>query len=151
MTRKPSSSGSAEVASENEPCRRPCSGAPIEALSSMIINAETISVNMPKIRPFGMSRFGSTDSSAASGNSSIARNSHTANGNAASTPFQPIGNKVPPPSGNSSNLPSGPTAMLSAQREKSAYGTALTQNTINTPSASNVTITEILNDSSTPQ
>ena len=120
MTRKPSSSGSAEVASENEPCRRPCSGAPIEAFSSMIISAETISVNMPKIRPFGMSRFGSTDSSAASGSSSIARNSHTANGSAASTPLQPFGRNAPPPSGSSTSAPSGPTAMFSAQREKSA-------------------------------
>ena len=117
----------------------------------MIISAETISVNMPKIRPFGMSRFGSTDSSAASGSSSIARNSHTANGSAASTPLQPFGRNAPPPSGSSTSAPSGPTAMLSAQRVKSAYGIALTQNTTSTASASSVTITEILNDSSTPQ
>ena len=41
--------------------------------------------------------------------------------------------------------------MFSAQREKSAYGIALTQNTTSTASASSVTTTEILNDSSTPQ
>src|SRR5688572_7334275 len=117
----------------------------------MIISAETISVNMPKIRPFGMSRFGSTDSSAASGSSSIARNSHTANGIAASTPAKPIGRNGPLPSGSSTSLPSGPTATLRAQREKSAYGTALIQYTTSTPSASSVTITEILNDTSTPQ
>ena len=51
-----------------------------EGFSSRIMKAETISVNMPRMMPFGMSRLGSTDSSAASGNCSIARNSQTAKG-----------------------------------------------------------------------
>ena len=128
-----------------------CSGEPIDAFRNMIISAENISVNMPKISPFGMSFFGSTDSSAASGSSSIARNSHTANGSAASTPVHPNGRNAPLPFGSSTAVPSGPAAMFSAQREKSANGIALIQNTTSTASASTVTVTEILNDTSTPQ
>ncbi len=57
-----------------------------DGLSHTIIAADTISVNMPMRIPGGMSRFGSIDSSAASGNCSIARNSHTAKGSVARTP-----------------------------------------------------------------
>ena len=57
-----------------------------EGLSSTIMKAETISVSMPRMMPLGMSRLGSTDSSAASGNCSMARNSQTAKGRVASTP-----------------------------------------------------------------
>ena len=50
------------------------------------------------------------------------------------------------------SLPSSPTPMLSAQREKSISPEkmALTQNTASTASASSVTSTDTLNDSSTP-
>src|SRR5688572_21732203 len=105
---------------------------------------------MPAMRPLGMSFLGSADSSAASGNCSMARNNHTANGRVASTPFQPNGNQEPPPSASSIALPSGPTPMLSAQRSKSTDGSALTQNTARMASAATVTITETRNDSSTP-
>ena len=96
-TRKPSSSGSPLVASENEPCI--LSAAPTLEFRNVMSSAEIISVNMPRMSPLGMSFFGSADSSAASGNCSMARNSHTANGNDSSTPFNPNGNHGPPPSG----------------------------------------------------
>ncbi len=49
-------------------------------------NAATISVSIARMMPFGMSRLGSTDSSAASGNCSMARKSQTAKGIVASVP-----------------------------------------------------------------
>src|SRR5687768_13270343 len=106
---------------------------------------------MPTNRPLGMSRFGSCDSSAASGSSSMARYSHTANGMAANTPDQPKGKKSPSPFGSSTILPSGPTPTFSAQREKSTCGSALTKNTASTARAINVTTTGTLKDSATPQ
>src|SRR5687767_5571398 len=149
-TRNPSSSGSPEVASENAPCILPSSSEPTLEFRKVMSSAETISVNMPRIRPFGMSFFGSADSSAASGSCSMARNSQTANGSVASTPFQPNGNQEPPPSANSSLAPSAPTPMFSAQRSKSTDGIALTQYTARISSAATVTSTETRNDNSTP-
>src|SRR5688572_24602472 len=147
-TRNPSSSGSADVDRENEPCMP--SALPMLEFRYVISSADTMSVSMPAMRPLGMSFLGSADSSAASGNCSMARNSHTANGSDASTPFQPNGNHSPPPSGSSTALPSGPTPMFSAQRSKSADGNALTQNTARIASAATVTSTETRNESSTP-
>src|SRR6186713_1367352 len=98
-----------------------------------------------------MSFLGSVDSSAASGNCSMARNSQTAKGKLASTPAAPSGNQPPPPSGNSASVPSGAVVMFNAQRPRSKYGIALTQYTASTASAPKVTITETLNDSSTPR
>ena len=74
-----------------------------------------------------MSAFGSYDSSAASGNCSIARNSQTANGSAANAPLNPNGNHGPPPFGSSTFEPSGAAPMFSAQRSRSKCGSALTQ------------------------
>src|SRR5690349_15271868 len=147
-TRKPSSSGSPEVASENEPCMP--SALPMLEFRNVISSADTMSVNMPATRPFGMSFLGSADSSAASGNCSMARNNHTANGSVASTPFHPNGNQEPPPSASSTALPSSPTPTLSAQWLKSIEGIALTQNTARISSAATVTITDTRNESSTP-
>ena len=121
-TRKPSSSGSPEVASENAPCILPSSIEPTLEFRKVMSSAETISVNMPRIRPLGMSFFGSADSSAASGNCSMARNSQTANGSVMSTPLKPSGNQEPPPSGNSTFAPSAPMPMFNAQRSKSIDG-----------------------------
>jgi len=55
----------------------------IDGLKMRTRKPRAISVNMPYMMPFGMSRFGSVDSSAASGSCSMARNSHTAKGMAA--------------------------------------------------------------------
>ena len=114
------------------------------------MKAERISVEMPRMMPLGMSRLGSTDSSAASGNCSMARNSQTANGSVASTPEKPNGNHSPPPSGSSMAAPSGPTPMLSAQREKSMLGMALAQKNTRTASDNTVTTSVTLNDNSRP-
>ena len=57
--------------------------------------ADTMSVSMPRMIPRGMSRLGSTDSSAASGSCSIARKSHTANGIEAKAPGHPLGRNGP--------------------------------------------------------
>ncbi len=140
MALKPSSSGSPEVASLWAPMPA------TEGFSHRIMKAETMSVKMPARMPRGMSRLGSTDSSAASGSCSMARNSHTAKGRQASTPMKPLGRKGPLPSG--SALPSAPTFM--AHLLKSMLDNALTQNTIRQASASNVTTNVTLNDSSTP-
>ena len=64
--RKPSSSGSPLA-------RRPHEPGAMLALSVSTANALSTSVKMPSRMPVGMSRFGSTDSSAASGSCSIAR------------------------------------------------------------------------------
>ncbi len=82
----------------------------------------------------------------------MARNSHTANGMATSIPAMPLGRNGPPPSGSSTAVPSLPTPMLSAQREKSTSPEkiALVQNTVSTASARMVTSTDTLNDNSTP-
>src|SRR5688500_2259113 len=149
-TRKPSSSGSAELDSENAPCIFPSSVEPTLEFRKVMSSADTMSVNMPRIRPLGMSFFGSADSSAANGNCSIARNSQTANGNVMSTPLNPSGNQDPPPSGNSIFEPSAAMPMFSAQRSKSIEGSALTQNTARISSAATVTNTDTRNDSSTP-
>jgi hypothetical protein len=101
---------------------------------------------MPAMMPRGMSRRGSIDSSAASGSCSMARNSQTAKGIAASTPPRPSGRKGPWPSG--STAPPAPTFM--AQRAKSIFGRALTQKATRQASASSVTASVTLNDSSTP-
>src|SRR6476659_9373486 len=110
-TRNPSSSGSPDLASVNDPCMP--SGLPMLEFRNVISNAEHMSVSMPRMSPLGMSFFGSADSSAASGNCSIARNSHTANGSVASTPFQPNGNQDPPPLASSTGVPSSATPTLS--------------------------------------
>ena len=94
-----------------------------------------------------MSRLGSTDSSAASGNCSIARNSQTAKGRVARTPEKPNGNIGPLPS--AIRLPSG--AMLSAQRLKSMFGMALIQKKTSTASDISVTMSVTRNDSATPK
>ena len=111
------------------------------------MNAETISVIMPRMMPRGMSRLGSTDSSAASGSCSMARNSHTANGRLARMPVMPIGKSGPLPSG--SSLPSG--AMLRAHRLKSMFGMALIQKITSTASDTSVMMSVTWNDSSTPK
>ena len=115
------------------------------------MKAETISVSMPRMMPRGMSRLGSTDSSAASGSCSIARNSQTAKGSVASTPEKPNGNIEPLPSGSSIAAPSGPTPMFSAQREKSMFGIALIQKMTSTASDKSVTMRVTRNDSATPK
>ena len=117
-----------------------------DGLNQTIMPAETMSVNMPSMMPFGMSRFGSIDSSAASGSCSIARNSHTAKGSAARTPDaereeRPVAFRV--------TLPSG--AMLSAQALKSMCGNAMMQKKTRTASASSVTTSVTPNDSATPK
>src|SRR6185295_5193404 len=142
------SSGSPDVLNVNEPCMP--SGLPMLELRNVISSAEHIRVNMPEISPFGMSFFGSADSSAASGSCSIARNSHTANGSVASTPLKPNGNQEPPPSGSSIFAPSWPTPMFSAQQSKATAEMALTQNTARMSIAAMVTMTDTRNDSSTP-
>ncbi len=115
------------------------------------MKAETISVTMPRMIPFGMSRFGSTDSSAASGSCSMARNSQTAKGSVARTPEKPNGKNEPPPSGSSTALPSGPTPMLSAKREKSILGMALIQKNTRTASEISVMTSVTLKESSSPK
>ena len=95
-----------------------------------------------------MSRLGSTDSSAASGSCSMARNSHTAKGRVARTPVKPNGNNGPLPSGSSRCRPG---AMFSAQRLKSMFGKALIQKTTSTASESSVTISVTRKDSATPK
>src|SRR5262245_58061089 len=105
--RNPSSTGSPEAPMAAEPCGS-------DGLSHSTSNADTNNVLIPRMMPLGMSRRGSTDSSEASGNSSIARKNQTANGSDASTPFQPNGSNGPLPSG--SAPPSAP--MFSAQRLK---------------------------------
>ncbi|MCY1306893.1 hypothetical protein D9M70_567770 [compost metagenome] len=137
---KPSSSGSPDEPRAKEPTPL------VAGFSQRIMKAETIRVNMPRMMPLGMSRWGSTDSSAASGSCSMARNSQTANGIAASTPPQPLGRKGPLPC--SSSIFSGPTFI--AQRAKSRCGMALIQYTTRQARASRVTIRVTLNDSSTP-
>ena len=89
MARKPSRIGSGDVPSAKAPVTVSPSTVRITGIDGLMNSTRkpsAISVNMPSMMPFGMSRFGSTDSSAASGNCSMARNSHTANGMAASTP-----------------------------------------------------------------
>src|SRR5690349_12552984 len=147
-TRKPSSSGSPDVDSVKAPCMP--SALPMLEFRKVISSAEIISVSIPEIRPLGMSFFGSADSSAASGSCSMARNSQTANGSVASTPFQPNGNQEPPPFSSSTLAPSAPTPTLSAQRSKSTCGIALTQNTARMSSAATVTMTDTRKESSTP-
>ena len=149
-TRKPSSSGSPDADSVNAPCILPSSVEPTLEFRKVMSSADTMSVNMPRISPLGMSFLGSADSSAASGNCSMARNSHTANGSVISTPLTPNGNHEPPPSGNSTFAPSAPTPMFSAQRSKSIDGIALTQYTARIASAATVTSTDTRNDNSTP-
>ena len=107
---------------------------------------------MPSMMPFGMSRFGSADSSAASGNCSMARNSHTAKGSAASTPYMPNGRNGPWPSGSSTAAPSGSTPIFMAYLLKSnCKGSALTKKTIRIAMATSVTMTVTLNDNATPR
>src|SRR5688572_1702792 len=141
MARKPSSSGSSDEPSLCEPTPT------TDGLSSTIMKAEMIKVTMPRMMPFGMSRLGSTDSSAANGNCSMARNSQTAKGSDARIPEKPIGNHGPLPSGSSD--PSG--AMLSAQRLKSMLGKALNQKMISTASDTSVTMSVTRKDRATPK
>ena len=105
------------------------------------MKADTTSVAMPSRMPFGMSRFGSTDSSAASGSCSMARNSQTAKGRVASTPVKPNGNQRPVAF---RQLACRPGAMFSAQRLKSMFGMALIQKITSTASESSVTISVTL-------
>ena len=84
--------------------------------------------------PRGMSRLGSTDSSAASGSCSMARNSHTAKGSVASTPAKPNGKKRAVAFGQFDGLAVRTAPMFSAQRLKSMLGMALIQKTTSTAS-----------------
>src|SRR5882672_2706371 len=96
VTLNPSSNGQFEAPSAIAPCTVVLAS-PTPAFRKQISVADNISVAMPFL--------GSADSSAASGSCSIARNSQTANGSVASTPFQPNGNHDPPHSGSSTAAP----------------------------------------------
>ena len=92
-----------------------------------------------------MSRAGLTDSSVASGNCSMARNSQTAKGSVASRPEKPKGNSGPLPPGSSAP----PGAMFNAQRWKPMFGMALIQKA-RTTSDRSVTTNVTLKESSRP-
>ncbi len=108
---------------------------PALGFSKTIIRAESTSVPKARRMPRGMSRRGSTDSSAASGTCSMARNSQTAKGRVARTPLKPKGKSGPLPPG---RWPP-PAEMSRAKRAKSTRGIALTQKMTSTASESSVT------------
>ena len=137
--------------SENAPCILPSSSEPTLEFRKVMSSADTISVNMPRIRPLGMSFFGSADSSAASGNCSMARNSHTANGSVTSTPFTPNGNQEPPPSGSSTLRAIGADADVQRPAiEVDRRNRADPVHREDQRAPPTVTSTETRNDSSTP-
>ena len=74
------------------------------------------SVCIAQTDPFGTSRRGSIDSSAARGTSSIARKNQIANGKDLKIPLNPNGNHGPPPPG----ISPPPFAMF-VHREKSSF------------------------------
>ena len=133
------------------PCSWPSSGEPIEAFSSMIISAEKISVNMPKIRPFGMSFFG-IDGFLGGQRQLLDREEQPHRERQRREHARPAERQeAPPPCGSSIDACRPARRRCSAPSARSPHsGMALIQNTTSTASASSVTTTEILNESSTP-
>src|SRR5438034_8353194 len=97
MALKPSRSGNPDEPYRNDP--------PVSAeLKTSVRTAAISRVCMARTDPFGTSRRGSIDSSAASGTSSMARKNQIANGRDLKMPLMPKGNQEPPPFGISAPL-----------------------------------------------
>ena len=93
------------------------------------------SVPIAQTDPFGTSRRGSIDSSAARGTSSIARKNQIANGKDLKIPLKPNGNHEPPPPGISP-----PSFPMFVHREKSSFPEKMAAMKKNTSTAIDKTV-----------
>ena len=122
-------------------------------LKTSVRTAAISSVCIASVAPRGTSRFGSIDSSAASGTSSIARKNQMANGRDLKIPERPNGSARPPPPATGRSDPSGASLLETfVHRLKSSFPEKIAARKKNssTPIDSTVMVTVNRNVASIP-